>query len=107
MWGSTYDRRVGDGNGTSTCQTDRVAGQSAQPGDRHVDPKLTIRPTEELRRAALDLLKQRGLTAQDFMIACLSALVADPDRQIEAVASHWPEPKTRGRPRKRADTEGQ
>jgi hypothetical protein len=83
-----------------------VTGHIGQSGDRHADPKLTVRPTEELRRAVLDLLRQRGLTAQDFMIACLSALASDPERQIEAVAPYWPEPKPRGRPPKKADTEG-
>lgn len=71
--------------------------------DRHANPKLTVRAPEQLRQAILDPLKQRGLTAQDFMIACLAALVADPDRQIEAVAPHWPEPKPKGRPRKKVD----
>lgn len=78
-----------------------MADQQGVPADRHVDPKLTIRPTEELRRAVVDLLKQRGLTAQEYVIACLAALVAEPDRQIEAVARHWPEPKPKGRPHKK------
>lgn len=73
--------------------------------DRHVDPKLTIRPPAEMRREVLRILRERGLTAQDYVLACLAALVDDPDWQIKVVEPHWPPPKPKGRPPKR-DTGG-
>ncbi|MHA4818768.1 hypothetical protein ACXZ65_30975 [Streptomyces aculeolatus] len=35
-----------------------------------------------------------------FVVACLAALVADPDRFLAQLDSHWPEQKPRGRPRR-------
>lgn len=81
-----------------------MADQNAR-ADRHLDPKLTVRPTEELRQAVLEQLRRRGLTAQDYVIACLAALVADPDWQIKVVEPFWPEPKRMGRPPKKREAD--
>jgi hypothetical protein len=37
---------------------------------------------------------------QAFVVACLTALVADPDGFLVQLAGHWPEEKPRGRPRR-------
>lgn len=37
---------------------------------------------------------------QGFLVACLNALVANPDGFLEQLKEHWPAEKPRGRPRK-------
>ncbi|MGW8558128.1 hypothetical protein [Streptomyces tubercidicus] len=65
---------------------------------QHRDPALTVRPPATLKGQAQTLLSERQLEVQAFVVACLSALVADPDRFISDLEAHWPEKKPRGRP---------
>lgn len=72
--------------------------------DRHRDPQLNVRPPTELRTDAQQLLEDRGLEMKGFVVACLTALTADPDQVLEWLRPHWPAPKPRGRPPKAADS---
>ncbi|MEV5784564.1 hypothetical protein AB0L42_26675 [Streptomyces sp. NPDC052287] len=65
---------------------------------RHRDPALTVRPNAALKAAAQDALGQRGRETKAFVVACLNALVADPDAFLEHLAEHWPAESRRGRP---------
>lgn len=67
---------------------------------QHRDPGMTIRPPAELKAAAQTALGDREMRA--FVVACLAALVADPDRFLAGLDAYWPEKKVRGRPRKAA-----
>ncbi|MFJ4931616.1 hypothetical protein [Streptomyces sp. NPDC088736] len=67
---------------------------------RHRDPGLTVRPPAALKTAAQEQLGQRGRETKAFVVACLNALVADPDGFLENLAEHWPAETRRGRPPK-------
>ncbi|GHE51097.1 hypothetical protein [Streptomyces capitiformicae] len=71
-----------------------------QRPDRHRDPGLTVRPGADLKQQATQALSDRDREMQGFVVACLTALVADPDGFLERLAEHWPAEKPRGRPRK-------
>ncbi|MEU9072382.1 hypothetical protein AB0D60_36535 [Streptomyces sp. NPDC048306] len=43
---------------------------------------------------------------QGFLVACLNALVANPDGFLEQLTGHWPAEKPRGRPRKATSPPG-
>lgn len=64
---------------------------------QHRDPALTIRPPAELKAAAQTALAGREM--RGFVVACLSALVSDPQGFLAQLEGHWPEKKPRGRPR--------
>ncbi|MET8411122.1 hypothetical protein ABZV34_23975 [Streptomyces sp. NPDC005195] len=66
----------------------------------HRDPGLTVRPPVALKAAAQEQLGQRGRETKAFVVACLNALVADPDGFLETLAEHWPAESRRGRPPK-------
>ncbi|MEU6965109.1 hypothetical protein [Streptomyces chrestomyceticus] len=65
---------------------------------QHRDPAMTVRPPAALKAAAETALGDREMRA--FVVACLAALVADPDRFLAQLDEHWPEEKPRGRPRR-------
>ncbi|MFM9499874.1 hypothetical protein ACKI1Q_40620 [Streptomyces galilaeus] len=71
-----------------------------QRRDRHRDPGLTVRPDATLKQQATQELSDRDREMKAFVVACLSALVADPDGFLEQLNEHWPAEKPRGRPRK-------
>ncbi|MEU0896830.1 hypothetical protein [Streptomyces massasporeus] len=71
-----------------------------QRRDRHRDPGLTVRPATTLKQQATQALGDRDREMQGFVVACLNALVADPDGFLEQLKEHWPSEKPRGRPRK-------
>jgi hypothetical protein len=71
---------------------------------QHRDPALTIRPPADLRQAAARELNERNLEVQAFVVACFTALVADPEQFLEELTAHWPDKKPRGRPRKTDET---
>ncbi|MER6187749.1 hypothetical protein [Streptomyces sp. NPDC001652] len=74
---------------------------ASRRGDRHRDPSgLTVRPGAELKQQATDALNDRDREMRAFVVACLNALVADPDAFLERLNEHWPAEKPRGRPRK-------
>ncbi|UXY32044.1 hypothetical protein [Streptomyces sp. HUAS TT20] len=73
---------------------------SSQARDRHRDPPLTVRPPAGLKEDALKALKARDRETKAFVVACLNALVADPDGFLERLDKHWPVQTPRGRPRK-------
>ncbi|MGY4973490.1 hypothetical protein ACWGCC_30485 [Streptomyces nigrescens] len=59
---------------------------------------MTVRPPAALKAEAQAVLNARELEVRAFVVACLTALVADPDRVIDELGEHWPEKKPRGRP---------
>jgi hypothetical protein len=67
---------------------------------QHADPTLGVRAPAELRDAATATLTARDMQMQAFVVACLTAVTANPDQMLKALAKYWPEPKPRGRPRK-------
>jgi len=71
-----------------------------QQRDRHRDPGLTVRPPKALKEAAQIELASRDRTMRAYFVACLNALVADPDRFLAGLDEHWPADTPRGRPRK-------
>jgi hypothetical protein len=76
----------------------RIFAMSSQ----HRDPGLTVRPPADLKAAAQDALRARGRETRGFVVACLAALVADPDAFLDQLTEHWPADKPRGRPRRPA-----
>ncbi|MEU0947528.1 hypothetical protein ABZ379_33240 [Streptomyces canus] len=73
-----------------------------QRRDRHRDPVLNVRPEATLKAQATQALSERDREMQGFVVACLNALVAEPDGFLERLKEHWPAEKPRGRPRKSA-----
>jgi hypothetical protein len=67
---------------------------------QHRDPALTVRPPADLKAAAQEAL--RGREMQAFVVACLTALTADPDGFLARLEDHWPARKPLGRPRRSA-----
>lgn len=65
-------------------------------------PGLTVRPPADLLQQAGTVLTERGLERQALVVACLAALVADPDGFLAVLQPHWPPPARRGRPPARA-----
>ncbi|GHF33311.1 hypothetical protein [Streptomyces fumanus] len=63
---------------------------------------MIVRPGEALKQGATQALNNRGREMQGFVVACLNALVADPDSFLRRLSGHWPAEKPRGRPRKDA-----
>ncbi|MGP3990800.1 hypothetical protein [Streptomyces sp. 3N207] len=75
---------------------------------QHRDPALTVRPPADLKEAAQSALSARDIEIRAFVVACLKALVANPDQFLKVLTGHWPEKKPRGRPRRSSvATEGQ
>ncbi|GGP80238.1 hypothetical protein [Streptomyces melanogenes] len=70
--------------------------------DNHRDPPLTTRPPAALKQQATAALQAHDREMQAFVVACLTALVADPKGFLGQLADHWPPEKPRGRPRKTA-----
>lgn len=68
--------------------------------NQHRDKPLNVRPPTEDREAAQAVLKAQRRDMTSFITACLRKFVAEPDKMIEFVGTHWPEPKPRGRPPK-------
>ncbi len=77
----------------STCQTDHVA-------DRHRDPTVSVRPTEQVKADAEKALGERGWTLGEALHAALLWLLADP-RRLKQLERYRPAPKAKGRPPKR------
>lgn len=70
-----------------------------QRRDRHKDPGLTVRPDAALKQQATQALSDRDREMKAFVVACLNALVTDPDGFLEQLKEHWPAERPRGRPR--------
>ena len=68
---------------------------------QHADTAaVTVRTGPEVKEAATRVLDRRKLQMRAFIVACLTALAADPDKFLATLAPHWPAPKPRGRPRR-------
>lgn len=67
---------------------------------QHRNPPLTIRPPADLKAQATKALGERQMQA--FLVACLNALVDNPDSFLGSLTAHWPQEAARGRPRKTA-----
>ncbi|MGW7260724.1 hypothetical protein [Streptomyces sp. NPDC054834] len=67
---------------------------------QHRDPPLTVRPPATLKADAQKELTDRDREMKAFVVACLNALVADPDSFLNLLNEHWPAETPRGRPRK-------
>ncbi|MFI8932550.1 hypothetical protein ACIG3E_33420 [Streptomyces sp. NPDC053474] len=68
---------------------------------QHREPAMTVRPPAHLKAAAQAALGGREMTA--FVVACLTALVANPADFLAQLDQHWPKEKPRGRPRRTPD----
>ncbi|WP_070017058.1 hypothetical protein [Streptomyces nanshensis] len=71
-----------------------------KPTSQHKDPQLNVRPPAELKAQAVAALGERDREVRAFIVACLAALVADPDRFLAQLSGHWPEKKPYGKPRR-------
>lgn len=71
-----------------------------QRRDRHRDPGLTVRPDAALKQQATQALSDHDREMKAFVVACLTALVADPDSFLAQLDEHWPQKKPLGRPRR-------
>lgn len=69
---------------------------------QHRNPPLTVRPDPDLKAQATTALSDHHREMQAFVVACLRALVSDPDGFLGQLADHWPPESPRGRPRKSA-----
>ncbi|MFG1913081.1 hypothetical protein [Kribbella sp. NPDC048928] len=69
-------------------------------GSQHADPALTVRAPADVKGRATEVLQARGLEMRGFVVACLTALAADPDALLNQIEPHWPAEKPRGRPRR-------
>jgi hypothetical protein len=68
--------------------------------DRHERDKTTFRPPPDIKRAAQEAIAaQDDWTMNDVLVACLSALAADPAAFLALLLPHKP-PQKRGRPPK-------
>lgn len=72
---------------------------------QHRNPALTIRPPLDLKTQATKALGDHAREMQAFVVACLTALVVDPDGFLARLEDHWPPEAPRGRPRKAATPE--
>lgn len=72
---------------------------------QHADPQLNVRPPAAVTNEAKAILEARGREIRSFVVACLSALNADPDTFLELLDEHWPAAKPRGRPRQPSSAE--
>jgi hypothetical protein len=77
----------------TTWQTDQVP-------DRHRDPTVTARPSQEVKDAVTDSLAEHGWTVAEAVIAALAWIVSDPAKALAQLSPHRPPPKKPGRPRK-------
>lgn len=66
--------------------------------DPHRAPQRTWRPEPDEYDEAKRLLSARGHELTQFLRACVRWLRADPEAALAVLASHWPEPRPRGRP---------
>ena len=65
---------------------------------QHRDPSLGVRVPGELKAATQQALGDREL--RGFVLACCTALVADPPGFLAGLEEHWPPPNRIGRPPK-------
>lgn len=74
----------------------KIAGMPSE----HREPALTVRPPADLKRDTQVELAGRGLQMRAFVVACLTALKADPEWFLAVLKPHWPDPKPHrgGRP---------
>ena len=68
-------------------------------GDPHKAKQRSWRPENDEYFGAKDLLEARGSGLTEYLRACVRWLQADPDAALAMLGEHWPEPRTRGRPR--------
>lgn len=74
--------------------------------DRHKDqkgPDVYVRGPVPEKEPAQQVLKSEGRQLKGFVIACLRALLANPERFLAHLDGHWPEPKRAGRPPKKQE----
>ena len=65
---------------------------------QHRDPSMNVRVPGELKAATQQALGDREL--RGFVLACCTALVADPPGFLAGLEEHWPPPNRIGRPPK-------
>jgi hypothetical protein len=71
----------------------------ARRDGRHLQGKLTFRPTTEIRDAAQLELTRADWTMHDFLSACMVLLAKNPEAMLMRLADFRP-PRKRGRPPK-------
>jgi hypothetical protein len=69
-------------------------------GGSHNEAVLGVRATRDDREAAKAALKEKRWNLQEFVTACLRAVVADPATLLTLLEAHRPAAKPVGRPRK-------
>ncbi|MFC1436058.1 hypothetical protein ACEZDB_36035 [Streptacidiphilus sp. N1-3] len=65
---------------------------------QHRDPSMSVRVPADLQAATRQALGGRDLRA--FVLACCTALAADPQAFLAGLEEHWPPPSRIGRPPK-------
>lgn len=76
-------------------------GDDGIVSSQHAEPSLNVRAPAAVLDQARAQLHARNLEMRAFVVACLIALDADPDRMLVTLAEHWPAPKPVGRPRRK------
>jgi hypothetical protein len=79
---------------------------STRSADRHAEPGFTVRPPAALRAEAQAVLAHHDRQILGFVVACMRALVNDPERFLGLLDEHWPPPKPRGRPPRESGDSG-
>ena len=67
--------------------------------DRHLGKRMTVRPPDDVKADAQEILNDHGWTMNDFLTACLALLTKNPKAFLARLADFRPPPR-RGRPRK-------
>lgn len=80
----------------TTWQTDQVP-------DRHRDPSVTVRPSQQTKGAAEAALAEHGWTLREALLAAVSWILNDTAAALAQLARFRPEPKKTGRPPKARD----
>jgi hypothetical protein len=65
---------------------------------QHADQPLTVRAPKTVIAPAKAVLRSHDREMRAFVVACLTALVADPDATLAQLDEYWPSRKPRGRP---------
>lgn len=67
--------------------------------DRHTGKRTTVRLPDEVKAPAQQVLAKHGWTINDFIVASLTLVAANPDAMLKRLNQFRPTPK-RGRPKK-------
>lgn len=74
--------------------------QTDQMPDRHRDPSVTVRPSQQSKDAAEAALAEHGWKLREALLAAVSWILANPAAALAQLAPFRPAPKPTGRPKK-------